>query len=116
MPEQSHVRNVAIVGCGNTADGLDEDQSKRHICFHATAISKLKQLNITACCDIDPARMERLADIWGIGGRDTDYQKMVDDEMSIAVDKVKRDFAPFNDGRSWNRIADEVYDELSMFK
>ncbi len=45
MPELAHVRSVAIVGCGNTADGLDEYQSKRHIYFHATAISKLEQLN-----------------------------------------------------------------------
>ena len=116
MPELSHVRNVAIAGCGNIADGLDEDRRKRHIYSHATAISRLDALNITACCDIDPARMERFADKWDIRGHYTDYQKMVDDEMSIAVDKVKSDFAPFNDGRSWNRIADEVYDELSMFK
>jgi len=45
VPELSHVRNVAIAGCGNIADGLDEDQSKRHIHSHATAISKLEQLN-----------------------------------------------------------------------
>ena len=80
MSGLSHVRSVAIVGCGNIADGLDEDQSKRHIYSHATAISKLEQLNITACCDIDPTRMERFADKWGISGRYTDYQKMVDDE------------------------------------
>ena len=39
-----------------------------------------------------------------------------DSEMPITVDKLKRDFAPFNDGQSWNRIADEIYYELSMFK
>jgi len=73
--ELSHVRNVAIVGCGNTADGLGEDQSKRHIYSHATAISKLEQLNITACCDIDPARMERFADKWWIRCACWYYQK-----------------------------------------
>ena len=36
--------------------------------------------------------------------------------MPIAVDKLKRDIAPFNDGRSWNGITDEIYNELSLFK
>ena len=80
MSELSHVRSVAMVGCGNAADGLDDDQSRRHIYSHATAISKLEQLNITACCDIDPAKMEHFADKWGVSGRYTDYQKMVDEE------------------------------------
>jgi len=80
VSELSHVRSVAIVGCGNVADGFDEDWRKRHIYSHATAISKLDQLTITACCDIDPARMERFADKWEVDGRYTDYQKMVDDE------------------------------------
>jgi predicted dehydrogenase len=80
MPELSHVKSVAMAGCGNVADILDEDRRKRHFYSHTTAISRLDQLNITACCDIDPARMERFADKWGINGRYTDYQKMVDEE------------------------------------
>jgi len=39
-----------------------------------------------------------------------------DSDISVAVDKLKKDFAPFNDDLSWNRVADEVYNELSMFK
>jgi len=80
VSELSHVRSVAMVGCGNVADGFDEDCRKRHIYSHATAISKLDQLTIIACCDIDPAKMERFADKWGVSGRYTDYQEMVDEE------------------------------------
>lgn len=74
------IKRVAIIGCGNIAEGADEDIKKRHIYTHAKAISMIKQLKITACCDIDEIALRNFAGKWKVQGQYLDLQKMLREE------------------------------------
>lgn len=74
------MKNVAIVGCGNIAGWIDDDIKKRHIYGHAKAISMVKQLKLTACCDIDKTSLGRFARRWKIPGQYLDLREMLDEE------------------------------------
>jgi predicted dehydrogenase len=71
----THLKRVAIVGCGNISGDIDDDVQKRHIYTHAKAISKIEQLSITACCDADGNRLKGFSEKWGIPARYQDLDK-----------------------------------------
>lgn len=73
-------KRVAIVGCGFIAGYADNDAKKRHIYSHAKAISKIKQLKLTACCDTDAASLRRFAEKWRVSGQYLELQKMLREE------------------------------------
>lgn len=75
------IKHVAIVGCGNIAGYADDDIKKRHIYTHAKAINMIKQLKLTACCDMDKTKLTRFAKKWNIPGQYTDLQKMLREEQ-----------------------------------
>jgi predicted dehydrogenase len=77
----SRIKRVAIVGCGNIAGDIDDDVKKRHIYTHAKAISMIKQLKPTACCDIDKTKLTTFAEKWKIPGQYLDLQKMLREEQ-----------------------------------
>jgi len=74
------INRVAIVGCGNISGSIDDDAKKRHIYSHARAISEIKQLKLTACCDTDDARLKKFAERWGIPGQYLDLSDMLQKE------------------------------------
>ncbi|MBA4349528.1 MAG: hypothetical protein C0415_06030 [Thermodesulfovibrio sp.] len=74
------IKRVAIVGCGNAAGYIDDDPKKRHIYSHAKAISMIKALKITACCDINKTNLKAYAKKWKIPGQYLDLQKMLREE------------------------------------
>jgi predicted dehydrogenase len=71
------IKRVAIIGCGNVASTIDDGAQRRHIFGHAKAISLVKQLKITACCDIDENRLKTFAERWGVPGQYLDLQDML---------------------------------------
>lgn len=75
------IKRVAIVGCGNITGYADDDVRKRHIYTHAKAISMIKQLKLTACCDINENSRKRFAKKWKIPGQYQDLQKMLREEQ-----------------------------------
>lgn len=75
------IKRVAIVGCGNIAWEADEDVKKRHIYSHAKAISMVKQLKLTACCDIDKTCLKTFAKRWNVPGQYLDLQEMLREEQ-----------------------------------
>ncbi|HWQ95967.1 MAG TPA: Gfo/Idh/MocA family oxidoreductase [Candidatus Methylomirabilis sp.] len=75
------VFNVGIIGCGNAAADIDDDAKKRHIFSHAKAISMIKQLRLTACCDMDENRLKIFARRWEAPGRYLDLQEMLREEQ-----------------------------------
>ncbi|MFC2059496.1 Gfo/Idh/MocA family protein [Chloroflexota bacterium] len=75
------VKRVAIHGCGNIAWEADEDVKKRHIYTHAKAISMIKQLKLTACCDIDENRLRTFAERWQVPSKYLDLQEMLHQEQ-----------------------------------
>lgn len=76
-----NIRRVTIIGCGNIASYADEDVKKRHIYSHAKAISMIKQLKLTACCDIDETSLKKFAEKWKIPRTYQDFQKMLREEQ-----------------------------------
>jgi len=76
-----NIKRVAIVGCGNIAGNIDDDAKKRHIYSQAKAISMIKQLKLTACCDINKTRLKTFAKKWKIPGQYLDLQKMLREEQ-----------------------------------
>ena len=74
-------KRVAIVGCGNIAGSVDDDVKKRHIYGHAKAIGMIKQLKLTACCDVDEASRKGFAQKWEVPGQYLDLQKMLREEQ-----------------------------------
>ncbi|MDR4508943.1 MAG: Gfo/Idh/MocA family oxidoreductase [Candidatus Brocadiaceae bacterium] len=73
-------RRVAIIGCGNIAGEVDEDIKKRHIYGHAKAISFIKNIKITACCDSDTERVQEFATKWKIPAQYRDVRELLDKE------------------------------------
>ncbi len=76
-----NIRRVAIVGCGNIAGEADDDVKKRHIYTHAKTISMIKQLKLTACCDINKIRLKTFAKKWKVPGQYLDLKKMLSEEQ-----------------------------------
>ncbi len=76
-----NIKRVAIVGCGNIAGNIDDDVKKRHIYTHAKAISIIKQLELTACCDINKTHLKTFAERWEIPGQYLDLQEMLREEQ-----------------------------------
>ncbi len=75
------IKRVAIVGCGNIAGYADDDVKKRHIYTHAKAISLIKELKITACCDVNETCLRTFAVRWGISRRYLVLQEMLREEQ-----------------------------------
>lgn len=65
------ILKAGIVGCGGIANGK-----------HLPAISKLKEVEITACCDLIEERAVKAAEEYGAAGARvyTDYKEMIDKE------------------------------------
>lgn len=75
------VKRVAIVGCGDIAGYANDDVKKRHIYTHAKAISMIKQLRLTACCDINKTSLKTFAKKWEIPGQYLDLPEMLREEQ-----------------------------------
>jgi predicted dehydrogenase len=75
------IKHIAIVGCGFIAGYADDDVKKRHVYTHAKAISMIKQLKLTACCDINRNNLKKFAEKWKIPGQYTDLKKMLREEQ-----------------------------------
>ena len=80
------VFNVGIIGCGNVAADIDNDDKKRHIFSHAKAISRIDQLKLAACCDMDENRLKKLAEKWNVPGQYLDLHEMLlNEKIDILV-------------------------------
>jgi len=77
----NNIKKVAILGCGNIAGEIDTDVKKRHIYTHAKAISTIKELKLTACCDVDENCLRTYAETWKIPGQYLDFQEMLRKEQ-----------------------------------
>lgn len=65
--------NVGIIGCGVIAK------------THAAALAAIPEVNLTAVCDIDPARAQAIAGEFGAGRVFTDYDAMLTSGVVDAV-------------------------------
>ena len=75
------IKRVAIVGCGNVAGTVDDDVRRRHIFCNAKALSMIKRLRLTACCDIDETCLKTFAKKWKIPGQYLDLPEMLREEQ-----------------------------------
>jgi len=73
--------NLAILGCGVIASDADEDPKKRHIYSHAKAISLIQKIQITACCDIDEAALNKFSKKYSIANKYTNLDEMFAEEV-----------------------------------
>ncbi len=70
---------LAIVGTGSMARG------------HAESFSRMKGVELCACCDIDETRARAFAAKWGIPRWYTDFERMLETERPDAVSNVTVD-------------------------
>lgn len=77
---EKDIIHVAILGCGNIAGEIDADAKKRHTYTHAKAISTVKELKLTACCDVDENRVKTFAEKWEVPKQYLDFQEMLREE------------------------------------
>lgn len=73
MTEGGHLR-IGIVGCGRAGEQL-----------HLPALAKIRDAEVTALADVDPARLTRVAEQFGIARRFDDWRHLVSE---AAVDIV----------------------------
>jgi predicted dehydrogenase len=57
---------AAIVGCGQIAGGYDERSPDEHVLTHAKAYTRHPATQLVAVADIDAAKAERFARLWGV--------------------------------------------------
>lgn len=77
---EKNIKHVAIIGCGNIAGEIDNDFKKRHIYTHAKTISTIKELRLTACCDVDERRRKTFAEKWKVPKQYPDFREMLREE------------------------------------
>lgn len=65
-PEIKDKVRIAVVGAGGMAEKV-----------HYPSLASFNDVEITAICDLNPERMNALADKYGIAQRYTDYRKMI---------------------------------------
>lgn len=65
---------LLLIGAGNLANKV-----------HYPNLRELDDVELTALCDIDPARLKQTADTFGIGKRYTDYRDMLANEQADAI-------------------------------
>ena len=65
---------VAMIGAGSHANAV-----------HYPSLASFDDVEIAAICDLDPERLNTTADKYGVDGRYTDYQRMVDESAPDAV-------------------------------
>jgi predicted dehydrogenase len=70
---------IAIIGTGGMAHA------------HATHFSKIKGVQLTACCDVDAGRAAAFAQKWNIPRHYSDYNTMLNSEKLDAVSNVTPD-------------------------
>lgn len=70
---EGHLR-VAVVGAGAMANRV-----------HYASLASFGDVEIAAICDIDPGRLARTADRYGVRGRYADYRRMVEEVTPDAV-------------------------------
>ncbi|MDR0720860.1 MAG: Gfo/Idh/MocA family oxidoreductase, partial [Treponema sp.] len=68
---------IGVIGLGGIAGGV-----------HLPGIAKCKDFELTALCDIDREKLNRVGDLYQIGGsmRFTDYRDLIASENVEAVD------------------------------
>jgi len=67
--------NVAIIGAGHAATTM-----------HIPAWKKLRQVNLTAVCDIDEERVKSVAKAWRIPHAYTDFDELLEREENAIID------------------------------
>jgi virulence factor len=73
MSAKEHVR-VAVIGAGAMASRV-----------HYPSLASFDDVTIAAACDLDQARLNAVADQYGIAGRYADYRRMVEEVAPDAV-------------------------------
>ena len=58
--------------------------------FHFDAWSRIDEVELVACCDTDPEKLNAVADQYGVPNRYTDFRKMLQSESLDFVDIITR--------------------------
>lgn len=86
---QNHNLNIAIIGCGNIASGLDESSFNADFPkTHLGALSTLQNYNIVGICDSDLKRVNQVKEFWKIPFATNDINKLLElniDVLTIAL-------------------------------
>ncbi len=73
MSPLSHVR-VAMIGAGGMANSV-----------HYPSLASFDDVEMVAICDLDPMRLNKTADTYGIEARYSDYRRMIEEVVPDAV-------------------------------
>lgn len=78
--------NTGIIGCGRVGYLFEFDKKRGQACTHIGAINKVKDLRLTACCDIDQSKLDIVKRDFPDINTYTDYNKMIDaEDLEIIV-------------------------------
>ena len=68
---------AGLVGCGRIGCGFDDDPRRRTVGTHAGAYARVPGIELVAMADVDPAKLARYGDTFGVPGRYADHRAML---------------------------------------
>ncbi|HEV2288681.1 MAG TPA: Gfo/Idh/MocA family oxidoreductase [Candidatus Acidoferrales bacterium] len=71
---------AGIVGCGRIGCGFDDDPKRKHVSTHAGAYWRMPGVELAALCDLEEKNVLRYAGKYGVEGRYTDVEMMLERE------------------------------------
>jgi predicted dehydrogenase len=74
-------RRAGIIGCGRIGCGFDDDPRRGYVSTHAGAYVRTRGVELVALCDADEEKLDRYSKKFGVAGRYTDYEKMLESEQ-----------------------------------
>jgi predicted dehydrogenase len=71
---------AGLVGCGRIGCGFDDDPRRRTVGTHAGAYARVPGIDLVAMADVDPAKLARYGEKFGVAGRYADHRAMLERE------------------------------------
>ena len=76
---------AAVIGCGRIGCGFDDDPNRTQVSTHAGAYQRTADVDLVAFADLDPAKLEKYGDKFGVAGRYEDYRRLLRQEKPDLV-------------------------------
>jgi predicted dehydrogenase len=76
---------AGLVGCGRIGCGFDDDPRRLTVGTHAGAYARVPGIELVAMADVDPAKLARYGDKFGVPGRYADHRAMLARERLDAL-------------------------------
>jgi predicted dehydrogenase len=71
---------AGVIGCGRIGCGFDDDPRRQYASTHARAYLRTAGVELAALCDTDERKLERYGMKFGVRGRYTNYEEMLEKE------------------------------------